>query len=200
MKAIRKFLPVIIAVLAACTTSCEEKAPVYESFDWGEIGPFVELVYADGKYSPKSAPMSQEAFDAGFYGAWAFYDVRTLSSTGKIYIAEMPADEPVLCFAIKEGNTIRQYIKDPVKETYEYKDGTYSYDPTTGIIYFKDVLDKHPEFRVIYIKDGKLTGTFKGENNTSDSSVLTHLAYERLASIHERDLDVMFGAIEEGVE
>lgn len=50
-----------------------------------------------------------------------------------------------------------------------YRNGTYSYDESTGMLSFEDVLDVHPEFRLITVTEYSLTGTFRDETNIQNS-------------------------------
>ena len=85
------------------------------------------------------------------------------------------AAEPA--FSVKDGGIIRQYDGKG-----SYIEGTYSYDPADGTAIFTDVLDCHPEFRIITLNDNEMTGAFIGPDNTSDLSVLTIYLYKKISS------------------
>lgn len=166
---------ILLAFIAIAAVSCEETIVAEkEHYEFGETGGTVELELKDGKYVPASKPVSQEAFDALFKDSWRLNEICHVSSTGKI-TKRLTAAEPT--FSIKEGGIIRQYDGKG-----SYVDGTYSYDPTDGTITFTDVLDCHPEFRLITLKDNEMTGAFIGPDNTSDLSVLTIYLYKKISS------------------
>lgn len=166
---------ILLAFIAIAAVSCEETIVTEkEYFDFGEVGVIVELELKDGKYVPAREPVSQEAFDALFKDSWRLNEICHVSSTGKI-TKRLMAAEPT--FSIKEGGIIRQYDGKG-----SYVDGTYSYDPADGAITFTDVLDCHPEFRLITLKDNEMTGAFIGPENTSDFSVLTIYLYRKISS------------------
>lgn len=183
-----------IAILAFAIAACGDKIETKddEKFDFGEVGPFLELVYSDGVYAPKSDPVGQETFDAKFKGTYRLEEIKSVSKTGKLTTVEMLPGIQYPLFAVKDGGKIRQYIDATQEKT--YKDGSYSYDSATGILTFEGVVSEHPEFRVVTLKDEELTGTFKAQNNDSDESVLTLYVYSRLSPLDEAGLDQLYGA------
>ena len=84
-------------------------------------------------------------------------------------------------FTIKENGRILQYTD----QSYNYKAGSYSYDASTGILNFTDVVNEHPQFRIISLEETEMTGTFRSSDNNSDSSVLTLYSYTRLSPADE---------------
>lgn len=179
--------------LAACGETIENQEG--NKVDFGEVGPLLELEYNNGQYVPKSKPVSQEVFSADFKGAWRLEKIMSVSKTGKLTSEEKLPGLIYPLFAVKEEGKIRQYIHDSSIPENRYKDGTYSYDPTTGILHFIDVVDNHPEFRIVTLKETEMTGTFADKYNNSESSVLTLYVYSRLSPLDEMDLDQEYGVV-----
>lgn len=172
-----------LALIAITLASCVEKyeKTEKEDFDFGEIGPFIELDYSNGEYIPKAPPVTQADFDNFFQGSWKVTRIGSISKTGKLTSTQMLSEINYPFFTIKENGVLIQYTD----EEYNYKTGAYSYDPSTGMLNFTDVVNEHPQFRIISLKDAEMTGTFRSSENDSDSSVLTLYVYTRLSPANE---------------
>ena len=172
-----------LAFIAITLASCVEKYEKTEKehFDFGEPGPFIELDYTDGEYTPKTPPITQADFDNFFQGSWKVKQIGSISKTGKVTSETMLSGVDYPFFTIKENGRILQYTD----KSYNYKAGSYSYDASTGILNFTDVVNEHPQFRIISLEETEMTGTFRSSDNNSDSSVLTLYSYTRLSPADE---------------
>lgn len=183
----------VIMILASCEGYIKMENP--QNVEFGDdLNPRIELIERDGKYTPATAQVPAYVFNANFPGTWKLTKIMTASYTGSL--TDVPfsyADGNIYpFFAVKEEGKIRQYIETPSGRT--YKDGSYSYDPNTGIIYFRDAIDKHPEFRVYRLEEDEMSGTFTDPSNNSDKSVLTLYVYKKLSILDAAGLDSLFGA------
>ena len=193
MKRIVAIISLVIGIVF--TTSCNgEKIDEQQKVDFGDVGSYIELDYKDGEFIPKAEPIKQEQFEAMFQGTWTLDQIGYISRTGKITkIAKSPEDQYPL-FGIKDGGKLRQYIEDTATKERTFKDGSYLYNPDNGVLDFVDVVDVHPEFRIVTLKQTEMTGTFKGENNDYDQAILTLYVYKRLSYLDEAGIDQLYGA------
>lgn len=184
------------AILLIMAASCSNVTfTEKEEFEWGTIHPSIELILKDGVYMPKNAPVENYHFTRYFNDEWVLSKIYTVASSGRLTETEFSYvdDEPHPLFAVKDEGKVRQYIESSGGTPRSFKDGTYSYDETTGVLIFKDIIETHPEFRVIQINSSRLSGTFRDESNNSDDSVLTLYVYTH-ASYTVLELDIAFGA------
>lgn len=182
----------IILMLASCEGYIKIQKP--DNVEFGDVNPRIDIIKKDGGYVPAGAPVPEYVFNEYFPGTWKLTAIKTVAYTGEL--TDVPfsyADGNVYpFFAVKDEGKIRQYIETPAGRT--YKDGSYTYDPHSGVIYFKDVVDKHPEFRVYKIKEEEMHGTFTDATNNSDRSVMTLYVYKKLSILDAAGLDSLFGA------
>lgn len=190
----RIFAVALLAFSIVGITSCGEKIQEEQKVDFGDVGPHIQLDYVDGEFVPKTEPIGQDIFDALFQGTWTLEQIKHVSRTGKLTDVEKLIGIPYPCFGIKEGGKLRQYISSPATHENTYKDGSYLYNPQNGILNFFDVVEEHPEFRVVTLKESEMTGTFKGEDNDYDQAVLTLYVYRRLSPLDGAGLDQLHGA------
>ena len=80
----------------------------------------------------------------------------------------MPGDEAKPLFAVKPDGVIRQYINSKESQKKFYKDGTYSYDPSTGVLTLDGLDDMPAELRIIILTNEKMTGTCRDEMSADD--------------------------------
>ena len=181
----------IILTLASCEGHIKTEKTDY--IELGNVKTRLEIRKQDGKYVPAAKPVNEAVFNEYFPGTWKLFAIRNVAYTGDL--EEVPfsyADgNNYPFFAVKEDGKIRQYIDTPALKT--FKDGSYTYDGNTGIIHFKDVVEKHPEFRVVTMKDTEMHGTFTDESNNSDKSVMTLYVYKKLSYLDAAGLDSLFG-------
>lgn len=186
-----------IALLAFCIAACDDpkiEKPEDNKVDFGDIGPRIELEYVDGEYIPKAEPIKQDVFESMFKGTLKLEQIKYVSKTGKLSNAEMLPGEQYPLFGVKDGGKLRQYLYNNATNERTFKDGTYLYNPETGVLDFIDVVQQHPKFRVITIKDSEMTGTFRNQENDNDMAVLTLYVYKRLSPLDEAGIDQLYGA------
>lgn len=182
----RIFTTLFMACNFFAITSClDNKVEEEQKVDFGEVGPHLELDYVNGEFVPKTAPVEQAAFNAFFQGTWTLEMIKHVSRSGKLTDVEMPIGISYPCFGVKEGNKLREYIYDNVTLETTYKDGSYLYNPDTGVLEFVNVVETHPKFRVVTLKESEMTGTFKSTDNNYDQAVLTLYVYRRLSPLEE---------------
>lgn len=189
------FTAVLLSCCFVAVTSCEDvKIEDKDEYEFGDVGSYIEIEYVDGEFRPKSEPIGQELFDAMFQGTWTLDRIYTVGRTGKLTEEEKLIGISYPCFGVKSGGRLRQYIESPATLERTYKDGSYLYDPQTGLLNFVDVVEEHPDFRVVNLKETEMSGTFIGENNDYDQSVLTLYVYRRLSPLDEVGIDQLYGA------
>ena len=173
-------MTLIVTALSACEDKMEHVSK--DRFEFGEpMGNYMELIETDGHYAPKADITSMDMFNYLFNGVWKLSERHFVLTSGKMDSAPMPVDEAKPLFAVKPDGVIRQYINSKESQKKFYKDGTYSYDPTTGILTL-DGLDGMPaELRIIILTNEKMTGTCRDENCAVENYALTHCGYEKLA-------------------
>lgn len=180
-----------LAAIAAIIASCGEKIenPEDNKFDFGETGPVIELEYNNGKYTPKTEPITQNDFNTCFHGTWIREEIKHISKTGQISSTEPLPGDLTPFFAVRNDNRLRQYIHSDGANKNYYKDGSYQYDPSDGILEFNDLVGIHKELRIVTLKETEMTGTFADSENNDDTSVLTLYIYRRLSEVEEAGLD-----------
>lgn len=183
-------MTLIVTALSACGDKMEHGSK--DRFEFGEpMGNYMELIETDGHYAPKADITSMDMFNYLFNGVWKLSERHFVLTSGKMDSAPMPVDEAKPLFAVKPDGVIRQYINSKESQKKFYKDGTYSYDPTTGILTL-DGLDGMPaELRIIILTNDKMTGTCRDENCAVDDYALTHCGYEKLA-VDQAVLDIEY--------
>lgn len=183
-------MTLIVTALSACEDKMEQGSK--DRFEFGEpMGNYMELIETDGHYAPKADITSMDMFNYLFNGVWKLSERHFVLTSGKMDSAPMPGDEAKPLFAVKPDGVIRQYINSKESQKKFYKDGTYSYDPTTGILTL-DGLDGMPaELRIIILTNEKMTGTCRDENCAVENYALTHCGYERLA-VDQAVLDIEY--------
>lgn len=183
-------MTLIVTALSACEDKMEHVSK--DRFEFGEpMGNYMELIETDGHYAPKADITSMDMFNYLFNGLWKLSKRHFVLTSGKMDSAPMPVDEAKPLFAVKPDGVIRQYINSKESQKKFYKDGTYSYDPTTGILTL-DGLDGMPaELRIIILTNDKMTGTCRDENCAVDDYALTHCGYEKLA-VDQAVLDIEY--------
>ena len=183
-------MTLIVTALSACEDKMEQGSK--DKFEFGEpMGNYMELIETDGHYAPKADITSMDMFNYLFNGVWKLSDKHFVSTSGKMDSAPMPVDEAKPLFAVKPDGVIRQYIYSKESQKKFYKDGTYSYDPTTSVLTL-DGLDNMPaELRIIILTNEKMTGTSWEENCAVDDYALTHCGYEKLA-VDQAVLDIEY--------
>lgn len=191
---IRWRLAGIMTAAAITMVSCDRTVEP-DKYEFGEPGPMIELMKKDGEYVPKTPPVAEHMVREYFQGTWKLKSIKNISYTGSLddVVFSYADGKGYPFFAVKEEGRIRQYIDTP-DGSKTFKDGTYSYEPASGIIYFKDVADRHPEFRILDIDEYEMSGTFKGEYDSTSDHVLTLYLYTRLSYLDEYGLDTLYGA------
>ena len=183
-------MTLIVTALSACGDKIEDTSK--DRFEFGEpMGNYMELIETDGQYAPKADITSMEMFNYLFNGVWKLSDKHFVSTSGKMDPAPMPVDEAKPLFAIKPDGVIRQYIYSKESQKKFYKDGKYSYDPTTGVLTLDGLDDMPAELRIIILTNEKMTGTCRDENCAVDDYALTHCGYEKLA-VDQAVLDIEY--------
>ena len=183
-----------LALIAVALSSCEDKIEhtSKDRFEFGEpMGNYMELIETDGKYAPKADITSMEMFNYLFNGVWKLSERHFVLTSGQMDTAPMPVDEAKPLFAVKPDGVIRQYIYSKESERKFYKDGKYSYDPTTGVLTLDGLTDMPAELRIIILTNEKMTGTSWEENCAVENYALTHCGYEKLA-IDQAVLDIEY--------
>ena len=183
-----------MTLIAVALSSCEDKIEhtSKDRFEFGEpMGNYMELIDTDGKYAPKADITSMEMFNYLFNGVWKLRERHFVSTSGQMDTAPMPVDEAKPLFAVKPDGVIRQYIYSKESQKKFYKDGKYSYDPTTGILTLDGLTDMPAELRIIILTNEKMTGTSWEENCAVENYALTHCGYEKLA-IDQAVLDIEY--------
>ena len=183
-----------LALIAVALSSCEDKIEhtSKDRFEFGEpMGNYMELIETDGKYAPKADITSREMFNYLFNGVWKLSERHFVLTSGQMDTAPMPVDEAKPLFAVKPDGVIRQYIYSKESERKFYKDGKYSYDPTTGVLTLDGLDDMPAELRIIILTNEKMTGTSWEENCAVENYALTHCGYEKLA-IDQAVLDIEY--------
>lgn len=183
-------MTLIVTALSACEDKMEQGSK--DRFEFGEpMGNYMELIETDGHYVPKADITSMDMFNYLFNGVWKLSERHFVLTSGQMDSAPMPVDEAKPLFAVKPDGVIRQYIYSKESQKKFYKDGTYSYDPTTGVLTL-DGLDNMPaELRIIILTNEKMTGTSWEENCAVDDYALTHCGYEKLA-VDQAVLDIEY--------
>ena len=183
-------MTLIVTALSACGDKIEDTSK--DRFEFGEpMGNYMELIETDGHYAPKADITSMDMFNYLFNGVWKLSDKHFVSTSGKMDPAPMPGDEAKPLFAVKPDGVIRQYINSKESQKKFYKDGTYSYDPTTGVLTLDGLDDMPAELRIIILTNEKMTGTCRDENCAVDDYALTHCGYEKLA-VDQAVLDIEY--------
>lgn len=168
---------ILLALIALAAVSCEETITTEKDrYEFGEPGAFIEIELKDGRYVPKSAPVTQEVFDALFKDSWRIIKVTHVASDGNVTNAGLPSEYDYQAFSVRDGGVLRAYDGKG-----GYVDGTYTYDPSSGIISFTDVLTDNPEFRLISLSDNEMSGAFPSSADAPDKSVLTICVYSKLS-------------------
>ena len=183
-----------MTLIAVALSACEDKIEhtSKDRFEFGEpMGNYMELIDTDGKYAPKADITSMEMFNYLFNGVWKLRERHFVSTSGQMDTAPMPVDEAKPLFAVKPDGVIRQYIYSKESQKKFYKDGKYSYDPTTGILTLDGLTDMPAELRIIILTNEKMTGTSWEENCAVENYALTHCGYEKLA-IDQAVLDIEY--------
>lgn len=180
-------LSILTFTLASCKDDIEREIVPLEK---GHMA----LIHRDGEYMLDEPFVEQKDFDLYFKGTWKLGQTYHVFEDGtfKNLIFDMLKYKTYPIFSVKDGGKIRQYIDD--NDTKSFKDGEYSYDPSTGILEFKNVMDMHPKFR-IYKISGTLRGSFMEKPSSDDGSVLTVYTY-RCISDKSTYLDREYGAPE----
>lgn len=183
-------MTLIVTALSACGDKMEHGSK--DRFEFGEpMGNYMELIETDGHYAPKADITSMDMFNYLFNGVWKLSERHFVLTSGEMDPAPMPGDEAKPLFAVKPDRVIRQYINSKESQKKFYKDGTYSYDPTTGVLTL-DGLDGMPaELRIIILTNEKMTGTCRDENCAVENYALTHCGYEKLA-VDQAVLDIEY--------
>lgn len=183
-------MTLIVTALSACEDKMEHVSK--DRFEFGEpMGNYMELIETDGHYAPKADITSMETFNYLFNGVWKLSDRHFVLTSGKMDSAPMPGDEAKPLFAVKPDGVIRQYINSKESQKKFYKDGTYSYDPTTGVLTLVGLTDMPAELRIIILTNEKMTGTSWEENCAVENYALTHCGYEKLA-VDQAVLDIEY--------
>lgn len=183
-------MTLIVTALSACGDKMEHVSK--DRFEFGEpMGNYMELIETDGKYAPKADITSKEMFNYLFNGVWKLSERHFVLTSGKMDSAPMPVDEAKPLFAVKPDGVIRQYIYSKESQKKFYKDGTYSYDPTTGVLTLVGLTDMPAELRIIILTNEKMTGTSWEENYAVENYALTHCGYEKLA-VDQAVLDIEY--------
>lgn len=183
-------MTLIVTALSACGEKMEHGSK--DRFEFGEpMGNYMELIETDGKYAPKADITSMDMFNYLFNGVWKLSERHFVLTSGQMDSAPMPVDEAKPLFAVKPDGVIRQYIYSKESQKKFYKDGTYSYDPTTGVLTLVGLIDMPAELRIIILTNEKMTGTSWEENCAVDDYALTHCAYEKLA-VDQAVLDIEY--------
>ena len=180
-----------MTLIAMALASCGEKIDygTKDKYEFGEpMGQTLELIEVDGKYAPKADIVSQDMFNRYFYGVWRLKETHYVSTTGQLDTAPMPVDEEKPLFAIKSDGVIRQYIYSKELGKKFYKDGTYSYEPATGVVTINGLIDIPNEFRIILLGDLHMSGTYYDADCLAENYALTHCRYDNL-SIDYHTLD-----------
>ncbi len=183
-----------LALIAVALIACEYKIEhtSKDRFEFGEpMGNYMELIETDGHYAPKADITSMEMFNYLFNGVWKLSERHFVLTSGQMDTAPMPVDEAKPLFAVKPDGVIRQYIYSKESERKFYKDGKYSYDPTTGVLTLDGLDDMPAELRIIILTNEKMTGTSWEENCAVENYALTHCGYEKLA-IDQAVLDIEY--------
>lgn len=196
-----------LAVAAFLLVSCGGKIETEEKnkFEFGEVGGLIELNLTDGKYIPAAPAIPKNVFDTYCRKTWRLKAIKRIGLidkdqmpagliVGKFYDEPLPVGTAFPFFALKDGGKVRQYIDSPALMTKEYKDGSYTYNPSTGILEFKDVVSEHPQLRIISIKEDEMAGSFSNTRNNSDDSVLWVHVYSPVSPEEEIGLDESYGA------
>ena len=183
-------MTLIVTALSACGHKIEDTSK--DRFEFGEpTGNYMELIETDGHYAPKADITSMDMFNYLFNGVWKLSNMHFVSTSGKMDPAPMPGDEAKPLFAVKPDGVIRQYINSKESQKKFYKDGTYSYDPSTGVLTLDGLDDMPAELRIIILTNEKMTGTCRDENCAVDDYALTHCGYEKLA-VDQAVLDIEY--------
>lgn len=183
-------MTLIVTALSACEDKMEHGSK--DRFEFGEpMGNYMELIETDGHYAPKADITSMDMFNYLFNGVWKLSERHFVLTSGKMDSAPMPGDEAKPLFAVKPDGVIRQYINSKESQKKFYKDGTYSYDPTTGILTLDGQDDMPAELRIIILTNEKMTGTCRDENCAVENYALTHCGYEKLA-VDQAVLDIEY--------
>lgn len=183
-------MTLIVTALSACGDKIEDTSK--DRFEFGEpMGNYMELIETDGHYVPKADITSMDMFNYLFNGVWKLSNMHFVSTSGKMDPAPMPGDEAKPLFAVKPDGVIRQYINSKESQKKFYKDGTYSYDPSTGVLTLDGLDDMPAELRIIILTNEKMTGTCRDENCAVDDYALTHCGYEKLA-VDQAVLDIEY--------
>lgn len=183
-----------MTLIAVALSSCEDKIEhtSKDRFEFGEpMGNYMELIETDGHYAPKADITSMEMFNYLFNGVWKLSERHFVLTSGQMDTAPMPVDEAKPLFAVKPDGVIRQYIYSKESQKKFYKDGTYSYDPITGVLTLDGLDDMPAELRIIILTNEKMTGTSWEENCAVENYALTHCGYEKLA-IDQAVLDIEY--------
>ena len=183
-------MTLIVTALSACEDKMEQGSK--DRFEFGEpMGNYMKLIETDGHYAPKADITSMDMFNYLFNGVWKLSERHFVLTSGQMDSAPMPVDEAKPLFAVKPDGVIRQYIYSKESQKKFYKDGTYSYDPTTGVLTLDGLTDMPTELRIIILTNEKMTGTIWEENCAVDDYALTHCGYEKLA-IDQAVLDIEY--------
>ena len=183
-------MTLIVTALSACEDKMEQGSK--DKFEFGEpMGNYMELIETDGHYAPKADITSMEMFNYLFNGVWKLNERHFVLTSGQMNSAPMPVDEAKPLFAVKPDGVIRQYIYSKESQKKFYKDGTYSYDPTTGVLTLDGLDDMPAELRIIILTNEKMTGTSWEENCAVENYALTHCGYEKLA-VDQAVLDIEY--------
>ena len=183
-------MTLIVTALSACGDKIEDTSK--DRFEFGEpMGNYMELIETDGHYAPKADITSMDMFNYLFNGVWKLSNMHFVSTSGKMDPAPMPGDEAKPLFAVKPDGVIRQYINSKESQKKFYKDGTYSYDPSTGVLTLDGLDDMPAELRIIILTNEKMTGTSWEENCAVENYALTHCGYEKLA-VDQAVLDIEY--------
>lgn len=183
-------MTLIVTALSACGDKMEHGSK--DRFEFGEpMGNYMELIETDGKYAPKADITSMDMFNYLFNGVWKLSERHFVLTSGQMDTAPMPVDEAKPLFAVKPDGVIRQYIYSKESQKKFYKDGTYSYDPTTGVLTLDGLDDIPAELRIIILTNEKMTGTSWEENCAVENYALTHCGYEKLA-VDQAVLDIEY--------
>lgn len=183
-------MTLIVTALSACEDKMEHGSK--DRFEFGEpMGNYMELIETDGHYAPKADITSMDMFNYLFNGVWKLSERHFVLTSGQMDSAPMPVDEAKPLFAVKPDGVIRQYINSKESQKKFYKDGTYSYDPTTGVLTLDGLDDMPAELRIVILTNEKMTGTCRDENCAVENYALTHCGYERLA-VDQAVLDIEY--------
>lgn len=183
-----------LALIAVALSACEDKIEhtSKDRFEFGEpMGSYMELIETDGHYAPKADITSMDMFNYLFNGVWKLNERHFVLTSGQMDTAPMPVDEAKPLFAVKPDGVIRQYIYSKESERKFYKDCTYSYDPTTGVLTLDGLDDMPAELRIVILTNEKMTGTCWEENCAVENYALTHCGYEKLA-VDQAVLDIEY--------